>query len=190
MRVLIAAQACLPLLGHARGLYPNLRQVLLYPGAFVVDRPVNQPGGVLRDERRALAGESWSQGQVILSWQAVREGAAVADDGQNVVIHEFAHQLDQDKGVANGAPLRAQPADRERWARVMQAAYARLHERLARGEDGLLSAYAATDPAEFFACASEVFFEQGAALRAEQPALYAELAAYYRLDTAAWQHPR
>lgn len=186
MRVLIAAQACLPLLGHARGMYPRLRQVLLYPGAFFVNRPVNAPGGVLRDERRALAGESWGEGQVILSWADVLRGAAIADDGQNVVIHEFAHQLDQDKGQANGAPLLADAAAQQRWSRVMQAEFDALRERLAEGEPGLLGAYAASEPAEFFACASEVFFEQGAQLAALHPALYRELAGFYRLDSAAW----
>jgi hypothetical protein len=103
MRVTIAALACLPLLGAARGLYPELRQVLLYPTAFIVDRPVND-GGVLSEQRRALAGESWSQGQVLLAWDEVKRGAATPGDGHNVVIHEFAHQLDQAGGRANGAP--------------------------------------------------------------------------------------
>lgn len=186
MRVVIAAQACLPLLGQPRGLYPNLRQVLLYPGAFVVEREL-QRDGLQQAQRQALDGESWVQGQVILSWDAVRRGAAVADDGQNVVIHEFAHQLDQVKGEANGAPPLPSAGAYERWSRVMQAEFDALRQRLSRGEDGLLSAYAASAPAEFFACASEVFFEQGAALASQHPLLYRELAGYYEVDTAAWR---
>lgn len=186
MRVTIAAQACLPLLGAARGVYPNLRQVLLYPGAFMVDRPVNAPGGVLQDQRRALAGESWVQGQVLLSWRDVLQGAADPADGQNVVVHEFAHQLDQLKGFANGAPLLRSRAAYERWSQVMEGEYAALRWRSAQGEPGLLSAYGATDPAEFFAVASEVFFEQPRELAALHPALYGELAGYYRLDPLSW----
>lgn len=187
MRVTVAAQACLPLLGHTRGYYPKLSQVLLYPGAFVVNRPFNAPGGVVQDQRRALLGESWGEGQVILSWADVVHGAAVPNDGRNVVVHEFAHQLDQVKGAANGAPPLPTGADRERWSRVMQAEYDALRQRLSWGEPaGLLDPYAATDPAEFFAVASEVFFEQGAELAVQHPALYAELARYYRVDSAAW----
>ncbi|MDM4766471.1 M90 family metallopeptidase [Pelomonas sp. SE-A7] len=186
MRVTIAAQACLPLLGAPRSFYPRLNQILLYPAAFVVDRPVNAPGGVLQEQRRALAGESWVQGQVLLSWQDVVQGAADPADGQNVVIHEFAHQLDQLKGHANGAPLLRDRAAYQRWSEVMQAEYQALQWRCAEGLPSLLNPYGATDPAEFFAVASEVFFEQPGELQALHPALYAELGGYYRLDPAAW----
>ena len=104
MRVTIAAQACLLLLNRRPSYYPSLRQILVYPGAFFVDRLHADAAGVLQDQRRLLSGESWSQGQVILSWTDALEGAAVDDDGRNVVIHEFAHQLDQETGHANGAP--------------------------------------------------------------------------------------
>lgn len=186
MRVTIAAQACLPLLGATRDYYPGLRQVLLYPGAFVVDRPFNAPGGVVQEQRRALAGESWVQGQVLLSWQDVVQGAALPDDGRNVVVHEFAHQLDQVKGQANGAPPLKHDEDRKRWSAVMQHEYDALRTQLDQGLPTLLDPYAATDPAEFFAVASEVFFEQGGLLHLHHPALYAELAGYYRLDPRGW----
>jgi len=193
MRVSIAAQACLPLLGRRRAvslgrLYPRLRQVLLYPGSFVVDRPVELAGGVQMAQRRRLAGESWSQGQVLLSWEDVRAGAADPRDGRNVVIHEFAHQLDQAKGRANGAPVLRDRAAHRRWARAMQAAFDALRVRLARGEvDGLIDAYGATEPAEFFAVVSELFFERATELAAAEPALYEELRRYYALDPRAWQ---
>lgn len=186
MRVVVAAQACLLLLNRPAEHFGNLRQVLLYPGAFVVDKVHHAAGGVLRDERQVLAGESWSQGQVVLSWDDVLEGAAVADDGRNVVVHEFAHQLDQADGTANGAPALARGADRKRWARVMGNEFAHLERQLAQGEDNLLGAYAATNPAEFFAVASEVFFERGPLLAATRPALFAELAAFYRVDPTSW----
>ncbi|MDR7333639.1 zinc-dependent peptidase [Roseateles asaccharophilus] len=185
MRVTIAALACLPLLGAARGLYPELRQVLLYPTAFVVDRPVNE-GGVLSDHRRVLAGESWSQGQVLLAWDEVRRGASTPGDGHNVVIHEFAHQLDQAGGPANGAPALPTAEAYRRWSTVMQNEFDALRWRLARGEPGLIDAYGATDPAEFFAVVSELFFERPVELAAGHPALYAELRGYYRLDPAGW----
>ena len=185
VRVTIAALACLPLLGAARGIYPELRQVLVYPGAFIVDRPVTE-AGVQSDQRRVLAGESWSQGQVLLAWDEVRRGAATPGDGHNVVIHEFAHQLDQASGAANGAPALPTTEAYRRWSTVMHNEFDALRERLARGEPGLIDAYAATDPAEFFAVLSELFFERPAELAAGHPALYAELSGYYRLDPAGW----
>ena len=186
MRVTIAAQACLPLLGTARGFYPELKQVLVYPGAFVVDRPAPGPGGVQMDQRRALAGESWVQGQVLLSWHDVIAGAADPADGHNVVIHEFAHQLDQAKGFANGAPPLKDKASYRAWSLVMQREYDALRQRAAIGEPGLLDPYGATDPAEFFAVASEVFFERGAEMAWQHPALYEQLKRYYRVDPVSW----
>jgi MtfA peptidase len=187
MRVLIAAQAALLLLNHGAGYFSNLRQVLVYPGAFVVDR--SQPDadtGLTHETRRALSGESWQQGQVLLSWDDVLAGAADPADGHNVVIHEFAHQLDQERGRANGAPWLGRRDGYARWARVLGAEFAALRQRLARGETGVIDAYAATDPAEFFAVVSEHFFEQPAALAAAHPALYAEFARCYRTDPLSW----
>jgi Mlc titration factor MtfA (ptsG expression regulator) len=185
MRVGIAAQACLLLLNRRRpDYYPNLKQVLVYPGAFLVDR-VHNDGGVLQEQRQALSGESWSQGQVILSWDDSQAGARDPGDGQNVVIHEFAHQLDQQNGPANGAP----PMPRRRraqWARVMEQAFANLQQAAERGEHGLLNHYGATNPAEFFAVVSEVFFEQPEALEAENAPLYREFARLYRTDPRSW----
>jgi Mlc titration factor MtfA (ptsG expression regulator) len=123
---------------------------------------------------------------VVLSWESVLEGAAIPDDGRNVVIHEFAHQLDQEKGHANGAPLLARRARYERWSQVLGAAFAELRARAAVGEPTLLNAYGATDPAEFFAVASEHFFEQPHRMAAELPALYQELLDFYRVDPAGW----
>lgn len=186
MRVLIATQAALLLLNRRAGYFSKLRQVLVYPGAFIVDRTSTDPAGLARDERRVLSGESWQQGQVILSWGDVLAGAADPADGRNVVIHEFAHQLDQESGRANGAPWLGTRERHARWAAVLGAEFEALRQRLAEGAPGLIDAYAATDPAEFFACASELFFEQPGALAAAHPALYGELKRYYRSDPVVW----
>ena len=186
MRVLVAAQAALLLLNRRAGYFRNLRQILLYPGAFVVQRPSTQPSGVVHDQRHALAGESWQQGQVILSWADVQAGAAVMGDGHNVVIHEFAHQLDQESGPANGAPLLGQRSRYARWAQVMATEFSALQQRVRAGAPGLIDAYGATDPAEFFAVCSETFFECPHDLSAQHPALFAELAAYYATNPLSW----
>lgn len=186
VRVTVAAQACLVTLGRRQGLYERLRDVLVYPGAFVVERVRPEPSGVLQEHREALSGESWSRGQVVLSWADAIEGGRIPDDGRNVVIHEFAHQLDQEKGYANGAPWLAGRERRDRWSGVMARAYARLQHEAALGIPGVLSGYGATAPEEFFAVASEAFFEQPAALAAAFPDLYDELAAFFALDPRAW----
>jgi Mlc titration factor MtfA (ptsG expression regulator) len=212
VRVTIAAHACLLRLNRGGPLFPELRQVLVYPGAFVVDRLHPEAGGVLREERRTLAGESWSRGQVILSWQDVLDGARVVDDGHNVVLHEFAHQLDQDSGTANGAPRLATAALQARWAEVMSAEFEALQGRIrareaarwqagaaswghepgwagdaAFAEPELISDYGATNPAEFFAVVTEVFFEQPSALAGRHPALFMVLRDFYRVDPRDWE---
>ncbi|MEF7614401.1 M90 family metallopeptidase [Aquincola sp. MAHUQ-54] len=186
MRVTVAAQASLLLLNRPGVRFDALRQVLLYPGAFVVDRVRTGDAGVQHDDRRVLSGESWSQGQVLLSWADVLQGAGDPGDGRNVVIHEFAHQLDQANGAANGAPALARRSHYARWSQVLGTAFAELRHRHAVGEPTLFDAYGATEPAEFFAVASEVFFEQPVRMAAEHPALYAEFRLYYQVDPAAW----
>jgi MtfA peptidase len=193
MRVVVAAQACMLLLNRplrgASDYFAGVRQILMYPGAFVVNRSVTDSAGLQQDQRQTLAGESWSQGQVILSWQDALEGAADPRDGRNVVIHEFAHQLDQENGRAVGAPLPLfgdASHSAKRWKQVFGEAFAKLQGQAFMGEQGVLNHYGAQDPAEFFAVATEAFFEQGRALREEQPALYAELQGYFKVDPAAW----
>ncbi len=187
MRVTIAAQACVLLLGRVTDYYPGLRQILVYPGPFVVERAQPMGHGVLQDLRQVLSGESWSQGQVVLSWQDVENGIADPQDGRNVVIHEFAHQLDQESGQTNGAPHLASRRAYRAWSQVMGQEFARLQQRVAAGHDGgLLSDYGATNPGEFFAVASEAFFEQAPRMAQEHPALFDQLRRYYCVDPLAW----
>jgi Mlc titration factor MtfA (ptsG expression regulator) len=186
MRVTIAAQACLLILNRRTDYFANLRQILVYPGAFIVDRVQSDGAGVLRDERHVLSGESWSQGQVILSWDDVVAGASGVDDGRNVVIHEFAHQLDQQNGQANGAPILVGRKSYKRWAQALGEEYARLQEAASEGLPSLLSYYGATNPAEFFAVSSETFFEQPKLMAEAHPELYRELSRFYRVNPLSW----
>lgn len=186
IRVTIAAQACLLILNRPTDYYPKLRQILVYPGAFLVQRPHTDQAGVSQDHRQVLSGESWSQGQVILSWDDTLEGAAVVDDAQNVVIHEFAHQLDTEDGQANGAPSLGGRERYERWSAVMQREFDRLQQQAQSGQATLINPYGATNPAEFFAVASEAFFERPADMAEQHPALYRELSGYYRINPLSW----
>ncbi len=186
VRVTIAAQACLLILNRRTHYYPNLRQILVYPGAFIIERLRAEPSGVLQEQRQALSGESWTHGQVILSWEDALEGAAIVDDGRNVVIHEFAHQLDQQKGHANGAPWLGRRDRYARWSQVMLEEFARLQYHAQTQQPSLFSYYGASNPAEFFAVVSEVFFEQPREMAAMHPALYAELRSLYHVDPLTW----
>lgn len=186
MRVTIAAQACLLILNRRAHYYPGLHQILVYPAPFIVRREQAVGMGLVQEQSRVLSGESWAHGQVVLSWPDVLEGAAVADDGRNVTIHEFAHQLDQEKGYANGAPNLIQRQRYRRWSRVLGREYRLLQEQVRQQSESLFSAYGATDPAEFFAVISEVFFEQPERMASEHPQLYRELGNLYRVDPLSW----
>lgn len=194
VRLTIAAQACLLLLGQDGGsVYPRLRQVLVYPGPFVVPRRRWLPGGVLSERADALAGESWGEGQVVLAWSEVLAGAADPDDGRNVVLHEFAHQIDQDSGAADGRPWRADSAAARHFASVMDSARAAaalaLQNESGDRRDGnppLFDFYALGDAAEFFAVATECLFERPQALHRQAPAVADELARLYGVDPRDW----
>ncbi len=184
MRVTIAAQACLLVIGRCEGEpYPELVTIVIYPRAYVAKVSRVGEGGVVVLGHEVRLGESWGAGTVVLAWDAVIAGAADPGDGQNVVLHEFAHQLDQEDGASDGTPelpfLRYGA-----WARVLGAAYAGLVDADGRGRRTVIDRYGATNPAEFFAVATEAFFEKPRALRARHPELYAELAAYYAQDPA------
>ena len=186
MRVTIAAQACLLLLNRPTTTTRACTRSSSIRGPSSSIASSGTASASCSDESRVLSGESWSHGQVILSWPDVLEGAANEGDGRNVVIHEFAHQLDQEKGHANGAPDLAGFQRYPRWSRVLGQEYGALQARLRDQEASVLDPYAATDPAEFFAVCSEVFFEQPGRMAAEHPALYGELSRLYRVDPRSW----
>lgn len=186
VRITVAAQACLLLLNRPTDYYPRLRQILVYPRAFWVPRTQPDEHGLVHADDELRAGESWDEGQVILAWDEARDGARIPDDAFNVVLHEFAHQLDAENGLSNGAPDLGSPQRHARWAEVMRAAFADLQGQVARGEETVLDPYGASEPVEFFAVATEAFFERAQDLKQVQPALYAELAGFYRVDPAGW----
>jgi Mlc titration factor MtfA (ptsG expression regulator) len=175
MRLTIAGQACLLLLG-ARGeaVYPTLNAVLVYPGAFLVPRRQVDAAGVVTEERQDLLGESWGDGRVILSWDHVRRAGMDTPASHNVVLHEFAHQLDSESGTTNGAPYLGSQERYRSWSEVLSRDFAALRHDAWFGHEGVLDHYGATNPAEFFAVATEAFFEQPHRLAARHPALYEE----------------
>lgn len=186
IRITIAAQACLLLLNRKTDFYPKLQTILVYPRAFVKNQQGNQAGGVQFIQKLVLAGESWDFGKVVLSWQDTVEGAKIPDDGRNVVIHEFAHQLDQENGKANGAPILDKGQSYQCWSDVFSAQFEQLKIQAKTGKSSLFDYYGATEPAEFFAVASEVFFEQAQQFYHQHPRLYQQLKQYYHVDPIHW----
>jgi Mlc titration factor MtfA (ptsG expression regulator) len=182
MKVMIAAQACVLLLHLDAGVYPGLRTVLVYPGTYRPRHPSWFKYNLGSTE--PLLGESWRHGVVILSWESVASQAADSVDGRNVTLHEFAHQLDQQDGVADGTPALQTPSAVRHWAAVIARHYDDLVSAAASGRDTVLDYYGATNKAEFFAVATETFFEQPIQLRQQQPELYDALREFYGQDPA------
>ena len=188
MRVTIAGQACLLLLNRYSRVYPGLDTILVYPDAFTAPRKEVDAAGVVHDAPRGLLGESWGDGRVLLSWQHVRRAGHAEPGAQNVVLHEFAHQLDSESGSNNGAPYLGSVESYRSWSQVLSHDFDALrHDAMSGGvDDEVLDHYGATSPAEFFAVATESFFEHPWALAARHAALYGEFLKYYRVDPREW----
>lgn len=175
VRVAIAGHACLLCLQPDAHCYPALREILVYPNAFWVHHGQPDEFGLVGDDPELLAGEAWQQGRVILSWEDIEAG--LAGGPGNVVVHEFAHQIDFESGAARGVPLVGDCGD---WSRVFSAEF----ERLRDSGSPVLDAYGAENAAEFFAVATETYIQNGPGLARHHPELYRLLQDYFLIDTA------
>ncbi|MEE8311489.1 MAG: M90 family metallopeptidase [Candidatus Binatia bacterium] len=183
MRVTIAGHACLLILGRQTDFFPLLSSVLLYPDSYTAPVARHGPGGVVTEANEQRIGESWAEGSIVLSWQDIRDDVLAPEDGYSVIVHEFAHQLDDELPEAEGMPVLSDPSMYAQWSRVMKAEYERLCANGAAGREGVIDSYGAESPGEFFAVVSECFFTVPIDLEEEHPDLYAQLASLYR------QHP-
>lgn len=183
LQLAIALQACLLTLNLDDNSYRGWNEIILYPAAFLRQREEIDAAGVVHRSRDILAGESWHGGPLVLSIADVEFSGQA--DGANVVLHEFAHKLDMLNGDANGYPPLHRGMDSAAWARDFGAAFADLSARVDAGEDTSIDPYATTDPAEFFAVLTEVFFETPHLLSQEFPAVYHHLQQFYRQDPLA-----
>ncbi|BAZ20835.1 hypothetical protein NIES4073_17130 [Kalymmatonema gypsitolerans NIES-4073] len=186
MKLAIAAVACLLLLNERGEYFPKLRSILIYPSTYFVNETVATGNYIVEERRVARLGESWTNDQVILSWEQVKQDTLDWKDGHNVVLHEFAHQLDQEDGKAEGVPILQGKSDYLVWAQVMAEEYQQLCAQVQRGVKTVMDSYGATNPAEFFAVATETFFEKPQQLLKQHPALYQLLQRYYQLDPVLW----
>jgi Mlc titration factor MtfA (ptsG expression regulator) len=178
MRLVISAQACLLLLESGFEDFGRLRSILVYPNAY---KAHDEEGASVR------LGESWQTGSVVLAWHSVVQGALNTEDGRNVVLHEFAHQLDQADGAADGLPRLKRRGDIAKWAEAFNRSYDLLCDRVNRGQKTVMDPYGATNPAEFFAVATETFFEKPAQLKEDHREVYRELVRFYGVDPGEWR---
>ena len=190
MRITIAAQACMLQLNRGSALYPRLKYIIVYPTAFVVTRSDMDDAGVVSHGRKGLLGESWQNGKVIVAWDNVLHGARNFVDGSNVVLHEFAHQLDSETGSTDGAPLLAGASSYRSWASALSEEFVELQKDARFGKRSLMDHYGATNPAEFFAVATETFFEKPRRMAKYHQELFEVLRSYYRIDPREWQESR
>lgn len=176
----IALQACLPILNLGLDWYSDWVGIVVYPGGFVIPRQIMDDDGVVHEFDEEALGEAWQGGPVLISWFDDPQEIA----GINIVIHEFAHKLDLRSGAADGLPPLHQGMSRRDWVRDMSAAFDDFRHRCNSGEEGSLDPYAAESPAEFFAVASEAFFETPSLIYRDYPRVYQQLAVFYRQDSA------
>jgi MtfA peptidase len=180
MKITVAAQAGLMLLGLDHDYFARVSSIVMFPREF--ELPANSPG----ERGPVVSGQAVDYGSVFLSWDAVISEARDPRLGQNLVIHEFAHQLDFLDGFTNGAPALANRTQMEQWRLVMQGTFQRLRSALQKSGKAFLGSYAATNPTEFFSVVSEKFFTVPDALRRNHPEVFEVLSQYYRVDPTDW----
>ncbi len=185
MRVTVAGLASVLLLNRPTTYYSGFSSVMMYPDAYIATE-VSFDGTVEVSREVTRAGESWHRGPVILSWKDVLRGAANVGDGYNVVLHEFAHKLDEENNGTNGLPVLHEQGQYGEWAEVLGREYESLESRAARGKNSVLHEYGLTSPPEFFAVATESFFEKSVAMKKKLPDLYDQLRRFYHSDPASW----
>jgi MtfA peptidase len=191
MRVIIAAQACLLLLHRKTDYFPRLLTILVYPSTYLVEDKRQVEGLVWKEGTTPRLGETGRQlGSMVIAWDAAKSGAADSSDGKNLVLHEFAHQLDYENYAADGAPAFETREQQLSWGEVMRTEFASLRAADEIGIPTLLDTYGATNPAEFFAVSTEAFFERPCALRAQHPKLYRELQRYFLQDPIEYSAER
>ena len=190
IRLTIAAQACLLILNKPGYAYRSLQSILVYPSTFVATREVRDDLGLVSTSHVALWGESWDQGKVVLAWDNVEQGVCNLEDGRNVVLHEFAHQLDSESGSVNGAPVLQTRGAYKSWAHVFHKEFEQLNRRKSHHHASLMDQYGASNPAEFFAVATETFFERPREMAAHHEELYRELSSFYNVEPQDWHQEK
>ncbi|MFN4259861.1 MAG: zinc-dependent peptidase [Gemmataceae bacterium] len=185
VKVTISAQACLLVLGLTHDYFQRVQSILVYPYGYRPERDTPGPDGLIHMDGAGNLGESWYRGPVILSWADVLADGQHPGGGRNLVFHEFAHQLDMLDGLIDGTPPLETPEQYDRWRQVMTSEYQKLIEASLHGRATLLDQYGTTNEGEFFAVATECFFDKPVQMQRRHPQLYDILRDYYHQDPAA-----
>ena len=181
MRLIIALQACLPILNLDIDWYSNWHTIIIYPEGFAAESTVIDETGISHRVKRALSGEAWEGGPVILSWlDSLHTGQVI--DGVNLVIHEFVHKLDMRNGNANGFPPLHADMDRKAWTEAFSSAFDDFQQRLFDSDTAGIDPYAGHSPAEFLAVLSELFFERPELVHDLYPGVYEQMVLFFRQD--------
>ena len=185
-KLFIAAQACLLIINKPFDYFDKLQTLLIYPSAFIVEHNQLLANGTITENRNINTGEAWETGKIVLSWDDAFSGMIDITDGHNVVFHEFAHLLDHTNGSANGAPLLQHASNYDQWSQTFSIAFNRLQHSINNGHQNVFDPYGATNPGEFFAVASELFFEKSKLFQQHEPELHQQLVKFYAVDPALW----
>ncbi len=186
IRVTIAAHASILLLHRDTDYYPQLESILVYPHAYQAPSERHLGDYLVEEGTEVREGESWYRGAMVLSWEDVQRGAMDQKEGQNVVFHEFAHQLDDESGAADGTPVLEGRDQWRKWVEVFQREYERLQDAAEQGRRTVLDPYGAESPSEFFAVATEFFFQRPRDLQRRHRELYEQLRQFYKQDPEQW----
>jgi Mlc titration factor MtfA (ptsG expression regulator) len=187
IRITISGNACILLLKRDKLCFPRFTTILVHPDTYVA-KQVTYDGLVEVHDDNIRSGESWHRGPVVLSWADVIHGSLNSDDGHNVVLHEFAHKLDEENEIMNGLPVLRDSSHYADWAKVLSKEYDSLLIRVEHRANSVIDAYGAVSPAEFFAVATESFFEKPLQMKQKLPELYEQFKIFYNMDPAEWRN--
>jgi len=182
IKIIISAYACVLLLEETSDYYPDLQSILVYPDDYVAPVHEEDHAGIVTTGSEARKGESWNIGSIVLSWSDIEENIYDESNNQNLIFHEFAHQLDQRYGLTAGLTIEGNVIQENEWNKVLAESYKNLRKKADRRKKTVLDIYGATEPAEFFSVATEAYFEDSFRLKEEYPALYHLLKSFYIID--------
>lgn len=186
IRITIGAYAAILLLGHSSDYYPLLNAILVYPDDYYAPVYQEDAAGIVTEGIEQRSGESWDLGSIVLSWNDIQSDINKPYNGKNLIFHEFSHQLDDRYGVTSGIDDDGNVLNQNEWNTILAKYYRELRKAVDRRQRTLLDPYGATHPAEFFAVATEYFFDNGTRLKHHYPELYDILKSFYEVDPASY----